>query len=143
MAQTQMAGYNVRLKIGTKNLVGVTSDEMTVTALIKESITKDNSGVKQKEVTGHDWTFRVSALMILDDAATPTALDRDAVLALVAATGSGAVLAATYGGTTGDVYAGNVIISSYSESTAADPETDASYTLDLQSAGAWAKVTTP
>lgn len=139
MAQTQMAGYNVRLKIGTKDIVGVTSDEMTITANVKESITKDNNGVKQKAVTGHDWSFKVSALMILDDAATPTALDRDAVLALVVATGSGAVLAATYGASTGDTYAGNVVITGYSESTSADPETDASFTLDLQSAGAWAK----
>jgi len=139
MAQTQMAGYNVRLKIGTKDIVGVTSDEMTITANVKESITKDNNGVKQKAVTGHDWSFKVSALMILDDAATPTALDRDAVLALVVATGSGAVLAATYGTSTGDTYAGNVVITGYSESTSADPETDASFTLDLQSAGAWAK----
>lgn len=138
MAQTQMAGYNVRLKIGTKDIVGVTSDEMTITANVKESITKDNNGVKQKAVTGHDWSFKVSALMILDDAATPTALDRDAVLALAVATGSGAVLAATYGATTGDTYAGNVVITGYSESTSADPETDASFTLDLQSAGAWA-----
>lgn len=139
MAQTQMAGYNVRLKIGTKDIVGVTSDEMTITANVKESITKDNNGVKQKAVTGHDWSFKVSALMILDDAATPTALDRDAILALVVATGSGAVLAATYGASTGDTYAGNVVITGYSESTSADPETDASFTLDLQSAGAWAK----
>ena len=139
MAQTQMAGYNVRLKIGTKDIVGVTSDEMTITANVKESITKDNNGVKQKAVTGHDWSFKVSALMILDDAATPTALDRDAVLDLVVATGSGAVLAATYGASTGDTYAGNVVITGYSESTSADPETDASFTLDLQSAGAWAK----
>lgn len=139
MAQTQMAGYNVRLKIGTKDIVGVTSDEMTITANVKESITKDNNGVKQKAVTGHDWSFKVSALMILDDAATPTTLDRDAVLALVVATGSGAVLAATYGASTGDTYAGNVVITGYSESTSADPETDASFTLDLQSAGAWAK----
>ena len=139
MAQTQMAGYNVRLKIGTKDIVGVTSDEMTITANVKESITKDNNGVKQKAVTGHDWSFKVSALMILDDAATPTALDRDAVLGLAVATGSGAVLAATYGASTGDTYAGNVVITGYSESTSADPETDASFTLDLQSAGAWAK----
>lgn len=139
MAQTQMAGYNVRLKIGTKDIVGVTSDEMTITANVKESITKDNNGVKQKAVTGHDWSFKVSALMILDDAAAPAALDRDAVLALVVATGSGAVLAATYGASTGDTYAGNVVITGYSESTSADPETDASFTLDLQSAGAWAK----
>lgn len=139
MAQTQMAGYNVRLKIGTKDIVGVTSDEMTITANVKESITKDNNGVKQKAVTGHDWSFKVSALMILDDAATPTALDRDAVLGLAVATGSGAVIAATYGASTGDTYAGNVVITGYSESTSADPETDASFTLDLQSAGAWAK----
>lgn len=139
MAQTQMAGYNVRLKIGTKDIVGVTSDEMSITANVKESITKDNNGVKQKAVTGHDWSFKVSALMIMDDAATPTALDRDAVLGLAVATGSGAVLAATYGASTGDTYAGNVVITGYSENTDADPETDASFTLDLQSAGAWAK----
>lgn len=139
MAQTQMAGYNVRLKIGTKQIVGVTSDEMSITANIKESITKDNNGVKQRGVTGHDWSFKVGALMILDDAATPTALDRDAILEMATKTGADANFTATYGASTGDVYTGPVIITGYTENTDADPETDASFSLDLQSAGAWAK----
>ena len=61
-----MEGYNFRFNIGSKNFVGVTSDNLSIAAVTKDSITKDDQGARKKKVTGHDTTFRVSGIMGLN-----------------------------------------------------------------------------
>jgi hypothetical protein len=141
MATSRVEGYNVSLTIGSKTLLGRTQEDLNISAVTKTSITKDDNGVQQESVVRHDVTFKVSALMSLDSETTHTKLDRDDVIALALATGSSAVVAVQYLCTGGDTYGGSAIITGYSESTAADPDTDSTISLDLKITGTFAKVT--
>lgn len=134
-----IAGYNIALQIGGKTLLGRTQDDLSISAVIKESITKDDAGVRQRAVTGHDVSFRVSALLSLNSGSSATQLDRDDVIAMALATGSSAIISVTYSCVGGDTYSGNAVITGYSESSSADPETDSTVSLDLQSTGAFTK----
>ena len=134
-------GYNISLKIGTKTLLGRTQDDLTIAAVVKESITKDDAGVMQRSVVRHDVSFKVSALLSLNAANQTTQLDRDDVIAMALTTGSSAVVAVQYLCTGGDTYGGNAIITGYSESSSADPDSDSTISLDLQITGAFAIVT--
>jgi len=133
-------GYNISLTIGAKTILGRTQDDLTIAAVVKESITKDDAGVAQKSVVRHDVSFKVSALLSLSGTGN-TQLDRDDVIALALATGSSAIVAVQYVCAGGDTYGGNAIITGYSESSSADPDSDTTISLDLQISGAFAKVT--
>lgn len=133
-------GYNISLQMGSKTLLGRTQDDLNISAVIKESITKDDGGVRKRAVTGHDVTFRVSALLSLNSGSSTTQLDRDDVIAMALNTGSSAIVAVTYSCAGGDTYTCNAVITGYSESSSADPETDTTVALDLQSTGAFTKV---
>lgn len=132
-------GYNISLTIGTKTLLGRTQDDLTIAAVVKESITKDDAGVMQRKVVRHDVSFRASALLDLNGT-TSTQLDRDDVIALALATGTSAVVAVQYLCTGGDTYGGRAIITGYSESSSADPDSDTTISLDLQITGDFEKV---
>lgn len=140
MSTSRPAGYNVSLTIGSKTLLGRTQEDLTIAAVTKTSITKDDNGEKQEEVVRHDVSFKVSALLSLDSETTHTKLDRDDVIALALQTGSSAVVATQYLCAGGDTYGGNAIITGYSESTGADPESDSTISLDLKITGTFAKV---
>lgn len=132
-------GYNVSLSIGGKTILARTQEDLTIAAQVKESITKDDEGVKKRKVTGHDVSFRVSALMELNATGT-TKLDRDDVIALALATGDSAPVTVVYAVEGGDSYTGSAIITNYTESSSADPDTDTTVGLDLQISGAFTKV---
>lgn len=134
-------GYNISLTIGAKTILGRTQDDLSISATVKESITKDDNGVKQRKVTGHDVTFKVAALLSLNAANEATQLDRDDVIALALVTGDSAPVTVVYACTGGDSYTGSAIITGYSESSSADPDTDTTISLDLQVSGAFTKVT--
>lgn len=135
-----MQGYNIRLKIGTKTILGCTQDDMSISAVIKESITKDDAGVAQKSVARHDITFSCSALYELSaSTSSTTKMDRDDVIALALKTGSAATVAIEYGPTGGDIYQGDAIITGYSESSSAEADADATISLDLAVTGALTK----
>ena len=136
MAAANIQGYNFRFKVNSKNFVGVTQDDMSISAITKESITKDDGGVKRKAVTGHDITFKVAGIMMLDSSTSSTALDNDDIIALALSTGSSAVIPFTYVRSSGQAYTGNCIITGYSESTPADGESDSTYSLDIAVDGA-------
>ena len=133
-------GYNVSLSIGGKTILARTQEDLTIAAQVKESITKDDEGVKKRKVTGHDVSFRVSALMELNATGTTTKLDRDDVIALALATGDSAPVTVVYAVEGGDSYTGSAIITNYTESSSADPDTDTTVGLDLQISGAFTKV---
>lgn len=133
-----MEGYNVALKVGTKTLVGRTQDDLTVSALTKESITKDEKGNKISTITGHDVSFRCAGVMEVTDEGTNKLL-RDEILEMSLKTGADAIIDVTYGPEGGAIYGGKAVITGYSESTSA--EGDATYSLDIKISGAFAKVT--
>ena len=134
-------GYNISLSIGGKTILGRTQDDLSIAAVTKTSITKDDQGVQQEKVVRHDVTFKVSALLSLNAANESTQLDRDDVIALALATGSSAVVAVLYTCTGGATYGGNAIIMGYSESSSAEVDSDTTLSLDLKIIGDFAVVT--
>lgn len=135
MATSVVEGYNVALSIGSKTVLGRTQEDLSISAVTKTSITKDDMGVQQEMVVRHDITFKVAALMSLDSETTHTKLDRDDVIALALATGSSAVVAVSYACASGATYTGNAIITGYSESTSAELDSDSTISLDLKVIG--------
>lgn len=129
-----MQGYNVALMVNGKTLVGRTQDDLTISALTKESITKDEKGNKLSVITGHEVTFRCAGIMEITSTDSQK-LDRDAIIDLALATGEEAEIEVTYGPEDGTEYHGTAVITGYSESTSA--EGDATYTLDLKISGAF------
>lgn len=133
-----LSGYNVAFKISGKTVVGRTQDDLTIAARVKESLTKDDQGDTQREVIGHDVTFKASALMVVSNS-DAAKMDRDDVIAIALAKGSSAVVPVTYEATGGDTYGGNAIITNYTESSNASD--DATISIDFQITGAFAIVT--
>lgn len=131
-------GYNISLTLGGKTILGRTQDDLTIAAVVKESITKDDAGVVQKKVVRHDISFKVSALLEVGNSTT-TKMDRDDVIEYALKTGADAVLAVVYSCAGGDNYAGNAIITGYSESSSAAVDADTTISLDLQIVGAFTK----
>lgn len=136
-----MEGYNIALKLNTKTILGRTQDDLTIAARTKESITKDDQGVTQTAVTGHDVTFKATAFLRLESGSTSTQLDRDDIIALALVTGSSAPIPLVYECSGGTKYGGNAIITGYSESSSADADAEATISLDLKITGAFAVVT--
>lgn len=132
-------GYNFAIKIGGKTVIGRTQEDLNISAITKESITKDDEGVKKTKVTGHDVTLKVAALAELAGSGATTKLDRDDIIAMALAVGDSAIVAVTYSCEGGDTYGGSAIITGYSESSAADPDTDTTVSLDLKISGAFTK----
>lgn len=132
-------GYNISLQINNKTILGRTQDDLSISAVVKQSITKDDEGVMQRAVVRHDVTFSVNALLSLNGE-DMTQLDRDDVIALALATGSSAIIPVKYLCAGGDTYGGNAIITGYSESSGADPDADTTLSLDLQITGDFNKV---
>lgn len=132
-------GYNFAIKISGKTVIGRTQEDLNISAITKESITKDDAGVKKTKVTGHDVTLKVGALAELAGSGATTKLDRDDIIAMALAVGDEAIVPVTYSCEGGDTYGGNAIITGYSESSAADPDTDTTVSLDLKISGAFTK----
>lgn len=129
-------GYNIAFKIGNKTLAGRTQDDLTITPTIKESITKDDAGNKNQQVTGQEVTFSCQGLVYLsvDSGDASTRLKRDDIVDYALATGNGAVLAFTYAASSGKILSGSCVITGYSESS--NSEDEATYTVDFKTTGA-------
>lgn len=132
MATSKVLGYNIGLYMGDAVIYGKTQDEFKVSATTKESITKDDAGVKNVAVTGHDATFSVSGVITIGGASA-SGKDRDALLALALQTGSAAEWSFKYRLLGGKVVSGTCIITSYSESS--DSESEGTYSLECQTTG--------
>lgn len=127
-----MQGYNVALQVDGKTLAGRTQDDLSISAVTKESITKDDKGNGNQTVTGHNVTFRAAGLMD-NSTGEATKLTRDDVIAMSLLTGEDAIIPVRYGAEGGKIYEGNAIITGYTESTNAQGE--ATYGLDLAISG--------
>lgn len=128
-------GYNIAFKVDGKTLAGRTQDDLSISALTKESQTKDDGGNTNSVVTGHDVTFRAAGIM---DTGSGENLGRDEIIELALKTGDEAKIPVTYGPSSGATYQGVAVITGYTESTAANG--DATYGLDFKIAGKFTKV---
>lgn len=134
-------GFNISLQLNGKTILGRTQDDLSIAAVTKTSITKDNQGVQQEKVVRHDVTFKASALLSINGSGETAQLDRDDVIALALAKGSSAVIPLTYLCSGGTTYGGNAIIMNYSESSSAEADADTTLSLDLKITGEFAAVT--
>lgn len=125
-------GYNIRIKVNDKYLIGVTSDEVNVSPNTKESLVKENAGVKQESITGHNTTFNISGLIDMTGGDN-TMLDNDDILDLATKTGAAAVVDIDYVRGSGTAYTGTGIITGYTETHPADPDEDPTYGLTVES----------
>ena len=125
-------GYNIRIKVNDKYLIGVTSDEVSISPNTKESIVKENQGVKQESIVGHTTTFSISGLIDMTGGGS-TMLDNDDILELAALTGASAEVDIDYVRGSGAAYTGTGIITGYTETNPADPEEDPTYGLTIES----------
>lgn len=125
-------GYNIRIKVNDKYLIGVTSDEVSISPNTKESIVKENAGVKQESIVGHTTTFSISGLIDMTGGGS-TMLDNDDILELAALTGASAEVDIDYVRGSGAAYTGTGIITGYTETNPADPEEDPTYGLTIES----------
>ena len=132
-------GYNVALKIDDKTIVGRTQDDLTIAATVKESIDKDDAGTKRFSVTGHEVTFKVSAMMSVDEVGSGVqTVNRNFLIEQALKKSSAAVVVVTYACANGDSYTGNAIMTNYSESSNAEDE--ATLSADFKVTGAFSKV---
>lgn len=132
-------GYNIALKIGGKTIVGRTQDDLTIAATVKESIDKDDAGTKRFSVTGHEVTFKVSAMMSVDEVGSGVQkVNRNFLIEQALKKSSAAVVVVTYACANGDSYTGNAIMTNYSESSNAEDE--ATLSADFKVTGAFTKV---
>ena len=133
-----MEGYNIALQVNGKTLAGRTQDDLSISAVTKESLTKDDKGNAQQKVTGHNVTFKASGLMD-NTTGEATKLTRDEVIAMSLLTGDDAIIPVRYGAEGGKIYGGNAIITGYTESTNAQGE--ATYGLELAISGEFKEIT--
>lgn len=132
-------GYNISLKIGGKTIVGRTQDDLTIAATVKESLDKDDQGTKRFTVTGHEVSFKVSAMMSVDPISAQTQkVNRDFLIAQALKKGAAAVVTLHYACANGDSYTGSAIMTNYSESSNASD--DAILNADFKVTGAFTKV---
>ena len=127
-------GYNIAFKIGTKTLAGRTQDDLTITPTIKESITKDDAGNKNQQVSGQEVTFSCQGLVNLSNPTGITnRLTRDEIVEMALETGADAELNFTYAASSGKQLSGKCVITGYSESS--NSEDEATYTVDFKTSG--------
>ena len=128
-------GYNIAFKIGTKTLAGRTQDDLTITPTIKESITKDDAGNKNQQVSGQEVTFSCQGLVNLSNPTGVTnRLTRDEIVEMALATGAAATYTFTYAASSGKQLSGSCVVTGYSESS--NSEDEATYTVDFKTTGA-------
>lgn len=137
----RLKGYNIALQINSKTVLGRTQEDLTISAIIKESITKDDEGETQKEVVGHDVAFKVAALAALNSGSnSQTTLSRDEVIDQALKTGDAAKVPVKYLGDAGASYTGTAIITNCTESSNAEATSDVNLSIDLQLVGKLTKV---
>lgn len=133
-------GFNIKLTLGGKTVLGRTQEDLNISAVTKTSITKDDKGVQQERKVRNDVTLKVSALMALNGEGSVDKMDRNDVIALALATGDAAIIEVKYLVPGGDTYGGNGLISGYSETSNAEQDADASLSLDIKIVGGFSKI---
>lgn len=129
---TTVLGYNIILKADGKKFAGTTSNSFSISPETKDSITKDDEGVKRKVVTGYTWECGVEGLVMIKNTGETTLLDRNDIMGLVKA---GTVVEVVYGpiASGSKVQTGDAIITAFSESS--DSENEGTYSITLGGTG--------
>jgi hypothetical protein len=137
---TTLLGYNLILKADTKTFAAVTSNSFSMSPEIKDSITKDDVGVKRKVQTGYSWEIAAEGLVTVKESGETTIIDRNDIIAAIKAK---TVFDVVYGQTTSGskVQAGEAIITAFSESS--DSENEATYSVTLGGVSALTEQTLP
>lgn len=123
-------GYNVLFKIGDKLLAGTTSDSLTVTPTVKESIYKSLHGNKKYVVTGNEVAISVSGICAASVSTAESSEMRNDILEMALKVGSSAEFGIDYVDPKGDNYEGTGIITSYKEDS--DSENEATYSAEVR-----------
>ena len=126
-------GFDFFMTINGKTLAGETQSDLNVTATEKTSITKADKGNAQTQVSGHEVAFNVNGVMEINEEGEAAALDANDLLDLSLKVGDEALVPFVYNRGKGINYTGNVVITSYSESTNAEGE--ATYSLAVKVSG--------
>ena len=131
-------GYNIAFKYHVPahgmvpaadyTMAGRTQDDLTISAKIQERLTKDDAGVTNIVVVGHDVTFRASGLIIVGT--DTTLMDRDAILAQML---GGSSFDFVYLAEDGGELSGKCVMTNYTESSNASD--DATWTADFRTDG--------
>lgn len=121
-------GYNIAFKLspGEITIAGRVQDDLTVAARIQERLTKDDQGVAQVIVLGHDVTFRASGLIVVNG----YGLDRDWA---ISAAQSNLRIQFLYLCPDGGELSGYCRVTNYTESSNASD--DATWTMDFRTDG--------
>jgi len=135
----KVLGYNILFRqyisAGVfKVFGGTTSNSFDLTAITKESITKEDAGTKQQTVTGYEAEFSVEGLVEINAAGdTTTRIDKDTLIGFIL---NKTVISFYYGTTaTGNKqYSGSAICTKYSESS--NSEDEATYSASFKLSGA-------
>lgn len=123
---TRVLGYNILLKLATKDIVGTTSHSFSAKSRVKETLTKDDLGYPKKKITGVDYTFAIEGIMeLLETGEETTKVGRDEIITLIQAKSP---IAFVYNCGTGTALQGELIIDSYDEKS--DAENDATYSIN-------------
>lgn len=127
----RIKGANILFKVNGKQFAGVTDDSFNLTPTIVESQTKDDGGIKHRQINGYEFDFSISGVMSIADTGDAEFLDNIEILKLAKA---GTPVEFVYGNfkTNKGLQKGTALISGYSESSPADGS-NGTYTLNLQS----------
>ena len=127
----RIKGANILFKANGKQFAGLTDDSFNLTPTLVESQTKDDGGVKRRQVVGYEYDFSISGLMSVADTGETEFLDNVEILKLAKA---GTPVEFVYGNfkTNKGLQKGSALISGYHESSPADGS-NGTYSLDLQS----------
>lgn len=115
----KVLGYNFLFSFNGKRIAGVTQDDLDIQPVVKESLTKDDQGATQYEVTGQTIDITVAGLIDID-ATDTTKLHADDLMGLGLATGANSKVPFVYTRSTGQAYQGTAVVNGYSESTNAE-----------------------
>lgn len=123
-----------------KKFVGTTSNSFGINAETKDSITKDDMGVKSTVFTGYSWEAGVDGLIGIKSTGDTEHIDRNDLIGLVKA---GTIIDVVYGPISAGskVQTGKAIIASFSEST--DSENEGTYSVSLKGTSALTDSTLP
>ena len=127
-------GFNFFLTLDSKLIGGETQTDLSVTATEKTSLTKADKGNAQTVISGHEVTFTVNGAMVINDDGSTESIDADTLLDYSLRTGDEAILPFVYNRGNGKKKKGNLVITSYSESTNAEGE--ATFSLGVKVSGA-------
>lgn len=130
-------GYNITLKINGKTAVGRTQDDLTITARLIESITKDDAGETQVSVQGHDVTFSAQGIIGVGNSES-SKIDRNDMIEQSLKKGQNAIIPVQYLVSGGETYEGSAVMTQYRESSNSTDR--ATWNVDFRVTGEFVKV---